>query len=106
MELIWIFYWLLLLVIFLLGFIYLFKSKKRKWLGLLQSLLTLFWAVWAFIFALQRDFSKESELDYLLFELSNGSIEAILLILTFLILIIICICNIIFLTKKERICHD
>lgn len=57
-------------------------------------------AIGAFIFVLGRDFANENEIEYIINQILNGSLEAVVLVLTYIILIIINVRNIKIMFKK------
>ncbi len=101
MQWIWIFYWAFLVSSFLIGLVYFLKKKTFRWLGVVQSLFTLFFAVWAFAFAFQRDYLEQSEMAFLIMKIREGSIDAILLVLSFVLLMIVAIYHFIILLRKQ-----
>lgn len=77
MEWLWSIYWVLLLLNLILGVIVLFK--KHVITGLLHIVLSIVLPIWAFVFALKRDWvgTGENEIVFLFRNATNGSIEAI-----------------------------
>lgn len=99
MEWLWLFYWLAIFLSLVLGIVSFFKCKQTRWLGLLQSALTICFASWAYVFAHHRCFDTQSELGFLLQELKNGSLAAILLVLLFIVLFLLFIRSVVQLKK-------
>ena len=103
MEAFWIVYWEILVCSIIFGIIT--ASKYSKVSGFAQVLLSFILPCWAFIFSLKRDYLsiglESNELYFIYSKLMSGNIEAILLIIGFLILIMLGIYNI-YLFKKHH----
>lgn len=69
---------------------------KKKVCGIFQVLLSILVPVWFFIFVMHRDWvnGNEKEFDFFVSQLLNKSLEAILILVLFIMLIIISIYNI------------
>lgn len=96
MEWLWLIYWGLLLFILIFGVLIGIKKNKRT--GILQVLLSIILPIWAFIFALKRDYtssgSEANEIYFMYIKIMEGNIEAILITLFYILLIIMFIYNI------------
>lgn len=96
MEWLWLIYWGLLLLIMIFGVMVVNKKNKRT--GILQVLLAIILPIWAFIFALKRDYtssgSEANEIYFMYIKIMEGNIEAILITLFYILLIIMFIYNI------------
>lgn len=106
MEYLWLIYWGMLLLSIIFGFVVMIK--KNKLTGLLEIILSLIIPIWAFVFALKRDYLKngysENEIKFLYDQIITGNMEAIIIILLFLVLILIMLYNIfLFNTEKKKI---
>lgn len=95
MEMLWLIYWGLLLFILIFGFIV--AIKKNKLTGIIQIIISLVLPVWAFVFALKRDYlssgAESNEIYFMYTKIMSGDIEAIAIIFFFVILIIIFLYN-------------
>lgn len=95
MEILWLIYWGLLLFILIFGIIV--AIKKNKLTGIIQIIMSLILPVWAFVFALKRDYLssgiESNEIYFMYTKIMSGDIEAIAIILCFIILIIIFLYN-------------
>lgn len=95
MEILWLIYWGLLLFILIFGIIV--AIKKNKLTGIIQIIMSLVLPVWAFVFALKRDYLssgiESNEIYFMYTKIMSGDIEAIAIILCFVILIIIFLFN-------------
>lgn len=95
MEILWLIYWGLLLFILIFGIIV--AIKKNKLTGIIQIIMSLVLPVWAFVFALKRDYLssgvESNEIYFMYTKIMSGDIEAIAIILCFIILIIIFLYN-------------
>lgn len=103
MEPLWLIYWGLLLVSLIFSIIMI--VKKNKITGLIQFILSLFLPVWAFIFALKRDYLSsglsKNEIYFMYIKVISGDIEAIVIVTLFLVLIGIFIYNILLFKSKK-----
>ncbi len=103
MEYLWLIYWGLLLFSFIFGIVVIIKKNKTT--GVLESLLSLITSLWAFIFALKRDYLSieysQNEIKFLYDQVIDGNVEAILIVLLFIILFLVLIYNL-FLFKKKH----
>lgn len=100
-----------------LGFIYIFillasillglivTIKRKKVLGILQILLSIFLPIWAFIFALKRDYlsvgPEANEFYYMYTKILEGNFEAITITLLYVVLAVLFIYNFYLLIKKK-----
>lgn len=95
MEILWLIYWGLLLFILIFGIVV--AIKKNKLTGIIQIIMSLVLPVWAFVFALKRDYlssgTESNEIYFMYTKIMSGDIEAITIILCFVILIIIFLYN-------------
>ena len=103
MEYLWLIYWGSLLLSLIFGIIVIIK--KNKFSGILETILSLILPIWAFAFALKRDYLAngygENEIEFLYNEIINCNIEAILIVLLFLFLISIVVYNVFLFRKKN-----
>lgn len=103
MEYLWLFYWGILFFSLIFGIVVMIK--KNKITGVFESLLSLIAPLWAFIFALKRDYLSseysKNEIGFLYDEVISGNIEAIFIVILFVIFIITTIYNI-FLFKRHQ----
>lgn len=101
MEWMWLLYWGLLLFIFIFGMNV--AIKKNKLTGAIQGILSVILPIWAFIFALKRDYlssgPESNELYFMYTKIMNGDIEAISITLLFIILMLVFIYNILLFKK-------
>ncbi len=100
MECLWLVYWGIIFLIFIFGIIVFIKKKKI--LGIFQSILSLVLPIWSLIFSLNRDYliKKESEIEFLYKNVVHGNVEAILITLLYLILIMVVSYNVFTFKKK------
>ena len=103
MEWLWSIYWILMLCSLVFGII--ITIKKNKITGLLQTILSLVSPIWSFVFALKRDYLsnefRTKELYFMYTKLMEGNIEAIVILILYVILIITFFYNL-FLFKKQK----
>lgn len=102
MDLLWIAYWILLLISLIFS-IYIFIKKNRV-LGITQSLLTIGYALFSFLYVLlNRDYTTGiSEIDFVASSLLKGELGAICIVLLLIILVIMFIYNLFTLTKNNN----
>ncbi len=100
MESFWVLYWLVIVLSFILGIIVTIKTKKIS--GVIQSILSVILPIWSIVFSLKRNWvdGKDGEIEFFFYSLANYSLEAIVLLLIYIILIILFIYNIVKLFKK------
>ena len=102
MENLWIFYWLSILVSLILGILSVIKRNKIA--GFMQVTLSIILPIWAFFFQLKGNyFSTQSEWEFMHSKIMQGSIEAILLLILYIVLILIFIYNFIRLVIKGKV---
>lgn len=102
MEKLWILYWIFIFVSIVFGIIVTIKTKKIS--GIFQSILSVVASICGLFYSLKRDWvnAKEGEVEYFLKNISNGSIEAIILFFLYICIIIIFLYNILKLKKLKK----
>lgn len=105
MQQLWLIYWAFLLISFMFG-IYLVVKKHVIW-GLIQALLSFVYPIFAFAFALRRNYlSGVSELSFLFSQLRQGSLEAILVLVGFIAILFCNLYSIVIVKKDHRQLHS
>ncbi|MBO5477603.1 MAG: hypothetical protein J6A15_07625 [Clostridia bacterium] len=93
MENLWVIYWLFLAFALVFGVIHTIKIKKCT--GIMQIVLSIILPIWALVFSLKRNWidGNESEIEFLLSKIIEGSIEAIIIVILFIVLFGVTIYN-------------
>ncbi len=104
MEWLWLFYWGFIILSIVLGIVV--SIKKNRGTGLAQVLLSIIVPIWAFVFALKRDYLstglESNELYFMYTKIISGDIEAISILLLFIVLIIAFLYNLTLFKTHKR----